>query len=237
MAGCDSLRATGIAAIFEKNLAIDVIVLDDAEDLPHVGREPDGTLNMVVVGPRGDTDILPIIESIRVSRPDLMIVAMSHTSGEEAILKVLMLGAKGMLHDACTPVQFEKAMHLVAEGALWAPRRIQAELIGRLLAEREAPGPRPAATARFTRREQEVLNLLLDGGSNREIAANLKIEERTVKSYVTRLMRKMGVKNRTALSVRAQGRATEDVQTGTVRLAEPSAKINTHNAESQLPSV
>ena len=60
----------------------------------------------------------------------------------------------------------------------------------------------------FTNREQQVLNLLLDGNSNREIAQSLKIEERTVKSYVTKLMQKMGVKNRTALTMRAQDRST-----------------------------
>jgi DNA-binding NarL/FixJ family response regulator len=60
----------------------------------------------------------------------------------------------------------------------------------------------------FTNREQQVLDLLLGGNSNREIARSLKIEERTVKSYVTKLMQKMGVKNRTALTMRAQDRST-----------------------------
>jgi two-component system nitrate/nitrite response regulator NarL len=55
----------------------------------------------------------------------------------------------------------------------------------------------------FTAREQQVLELLLDGQSNREIAKTLEIEERTVKSYVAKLMGKTGVRNRTALSMQA----------------------------------
>jgi DNA-binding NarL/FixJ family response regulator len=74
-------------------------------------------------------------------------------------------------------------------------------LIKRLLSSR---GSQPSiANVNFTGREQQVLNLLLDGRSNKEIAQSLKIEERTVKSYVTRLLRKMSVKNRTALSMLA----------------------------------
>ena len=222
--GCDVLRAAGLQAIFEKNPGIDVVVLEDAAALPELSHEPDSTLNIVVVGSQGDIDILQMIESIHASRPDLIILAMSHACGEEAILRVLMLGAKGILHDAITPGQFEKAVHLVATGSIWAPRRIQAELISRLLADREAQGPGSAASVSFTGREQQVLNLLLDGRSNREIALSLKIEERTVKSYVTRLMRKMGVRNRTALSVRAQGRSTEVPRPGPVHMAEPQKK-------------
>ena len=222
--GCDVLRAAGLQTIFGKKSGIDVVVLEDAASLPEFGHEPDSTLNMVVVGPQGGIDILQMIESIHASRPDLLILAMSHACGEEAILRVLMLGAKGILHDASTPGQFEKAVHLVATGSIWAPRRIQAELISRLLADRDAQSSGPAASVSFTGREQQVLNLLLDGRSNREIALSLKIEERTVKSYVTRLMRKMGVRNRTALSMRAQGRSTEVPRSSPVRLVEPQQR-------------
>jgi len=55
----------------------------------------------------------------------------------------------------------------------------------------------------FTDREKEVLELLVAGRSNKEIGAVLGIEERTVKAHVAKLMRKVGVQNRIALSVHA----------------------------------
>jgi DNA-binding NarL/FixJ family response regulator len=119
-----------------------------------------------------------------------------------------MLGAKGFLHEATTAAQFEKAVRMVAAGSLWAPRRVQADLIHRLLTTLESQRAAQTHGVSFTSREQQVLNLLLDGNSNREIAKSLMIEERTVKSYVTKLMQKMGVKNRTALTMRAQDRST-----------------------------
>ena len=55
----------------------------------------------------------------------------------------------------------------------------------------------------FTDRERQVLELLVGGSSNREIGNTLKIEERTVKAHVAKLMRKVGVQNRIALSIHA----------------------------------
>lgn len=202
--GLDDLRAAGLQAIFEKNSGVD-IVLGDASSLPSFDSESDSTINMVLVGTQGSADPLKTIGSIRAAHPALPVLVMSHTAGEEAILKVLMLGAKGFLHESSSPGQFEKALRMVASGSIWAPRRIQAELIQRLLAARDSQGHGPVARVSFTGREQQVLNLLLGGHSNREIARSLNIEERTVKSYVTKLMRKMGVTNRIALSVRAHG--------------------------------
>ena len=204
--GLDALRSAGLQAIFEQNTGIDIL-LEDVASLQRPGRGVDSTANMVVVGTKAGPDIFKVIGSIRSAHPGLPIIVMSHTSGEEAILRVLMLGAKGFLHEAVTPMQFEKAVRLVASGSIWAPRRIQAELIGRLLAVVESQRPGVQAGVSFTSREQQVLDLLLDGSSNREIARSLKIEERTVKSYVTKLMQKMGVKNRTALTMRVQDRS------------------------------
>ena len=61
----------------------------------------------------------------------------------------------------------------------------------------------PAGRVTFTDREKEVLELLVAGRSNKEIGSALGIEERTVKAHVAKLMRKVGVQNRIALSVHA----------------------------------
>ena len=63
-----------------------------------------------------------------------------------------------------------------------------------------------AAPMRLTVRERDVLGLLVGGGSNREIATSLGIDVATVKAHVGRLLRKFGVANRTALTVRAMQR-------------------------------
>ena len=61
----------------------------------------------------------------------------------------------------------------------------------------------PAGSVTFTVREKEVLELLVAGRSNKEIGSPLGIGERTVKAHVAKLLRKVGVQNRIALSVHA----------------------------------
>ena len=209
--GLDALRATGLQAIFEKNTGVDIL-MGDISSLP-VLLASGSNVNLIVVGANAGPDIFNVIASIRSAHPEYPIIVMSHASGQEAILRVLMLGAKGFLHESCTPSQFEKAIRMVADGSLWAPRRVQANLISRLLTALESQRAGQSTGVSFTSREQQVLNLLLDGNSNREIAKSLKIEERTVKSYVTKLMQKMGVKNRTALTMRAQDRSAAMLST------------------------
>lgn len=197
--GFDPLRATGLQVIFEENAGIQIIVENAQGQVGSGWLDP--SVKVVVVGTQLGVRTLKLIASIRSARPDLNILVMSPAAGDEAVLSVLNLGAKGFLHEASTPAEFEEAVRAVAAGSIWAPRRLQAELINRLLSSR---GSHPSiANVNFTGREQQVLNLLVDGHSNKEIARSLNIEERTVKSYVTRLLRKMSVKNRTALSMLA----------------------------------
>lgn len=229
--GLDALRATGLEAVFEKNTGIDIVV-QDVSSFPALNLEPSSEFNVALVGANAAPDIFSAIASIRSAHPGLPIIVMSHASGQEAILRVLMLGAKGFLHEASTPAQFEKAVRMVAAGSLWAPRRVQADLIDRLLTALESQRAGQTNGVSFTTREQQVLNLLLDGNSNREIAKSLSIEERTVKSYVTKLMQKVGVKNRTALTMRAQDRSISMLPPATLPLrADTSAPSQGSNTE------
>lgn len=196
---CDPLRAAGLEALFEENSGIEIHVESQPGEVGTGWLDP--AVGVVVIGTQLGGGTMKLIASIRSARPDVNILLMSPAAGDEVVLNVLSLGGKGFLHESCTPEQFEEAIRAVAGGNIWAPRRLQAQLIERLLASRD-PRQSPAA-ASFTQREQQVLNLLLDGRSNREIGNLLQIEERTVKSYVAKLMAKTGVKNRTALSMQA----------------------------------
>ena len=195
----DPLRGAGLQASFEGSAELEILLENSAAHFETGWLDP--SVQVVVVGTRLGAGTLKLIASIRAARPDIYILVMSPAAGNEAVLNVLNLGAKGFLHESTTAEQFEEAVRAVVEGCIWAPRRIQAELIDRLLWSRDPHAS--ASGVRFTGREQEVLNLLLDGQSNREIARSLRIEERTVKSYVAKLMRKTGVSNRTALSMHA----------------------------------
>jgi two-component system nitrate/nitrite response regulator NarL len=199
----DPLRVEGIRALFDDSSGIEIVPESDATSRTAAWLDP--TVQVAVLGAKTGEATPKMIETLRAARPDLHILVMSPAAGDEAALTVLALGVKGFIHDSASPAEFEKAIRVVASGAIWATRQVQSKLIARLLREQDAkPAP---ANASFTKREQEVLTLLLDGRSNREIARSLDIEERTVKAYVTSLMAKVGVKNRISLSMRTLSKA------------------------------
>lgn len=195
----EPLRVAGLQDLFLQHAGLRII--DGTRQGGGEGwRDP--SVNVGLVGAQFSTSgTLALIGAIRAGRSDLPVVIMSPATGDEAILAALSLGVKGFLHDTATGEQFEEAVRTVASGSIWAPRRLLAKFIDRMLAERDAQSA--PETHRFTARERQVMDLLLEGQPNREIASRLRIEERTVKVYVARLMRKMGVRNRTALSMRA----------------------------------
>ena len=97
-----------------------------------------------------------------------------------------------------------QAIRIVQQGSVWAPRRVLSMFIERVTS---SPGRIfPAGRVTFTDREKQVLELLVAGRSNKEIGSALGIEERTVKAHVAKLMRKVGVQNRIALSIHAASR-------------------------------
>jgi len=99
---------------------------------------------------------------------------------------------------AASPADFVQAIRIVSQGSAWAPRRVLSMFIERVSS---LPGSIfPAGRVTFTDREQEVLEMLVGGRSNKEIGATLGIETRTVKAHVSKLLRKNGVQNRVALS-------------------------------------
>ncbi len=140
-----------------------------------------------------------MMQHLRTVQPGVRVVITAPTSSDEVVLDALANGARGYVDEAAPASDFVNAIRIVHEGLIWASRRVLA-----LFVERSSHvGKRVPGRMDFTHREREVLEMLVAGRSNREIAVPLGIEERTVKAHVAKLMRKVGVQNRIMLSVHA----------------------------------
>jgi len=146
---------------------------------------------------------LEILETIRRARPDVRLIVIGPVGDHELIMNSIVAGARGYLDLTAGPEMVRQAVDAVTSGSIWAPRRLLSRLIDRLL---KLPDSSPVVSTQLTLRERQVLELILLARSNREIAAQLGIEERTVKSYVSRLMRKTGADNRIKLTISARSR-------------------------------
>jgi DNA-binding NarL/FixJ family response regulator len=144
------------------------------------------------------------IEIVRRARPDIRLIVIGPEGDDELVMNSIVAGARAYLDPTAGPDIVRQAIEIVTSGSIWAPRRLLSRLIDRLL---KVPDTIQTAAPQLTARERQVLELILMARSNREIAAQLGIEERTVKAYVARLMRKTGVDNRIKLSMSATSMA------------------------------
>ncbi|HJT00157.1 MAG TPA: response regulator transcription factor [Terriglobales bacterium] len=191
----DPLRFVGFRALFDSEPDFELVSSSVAE-LAHQEN-----IDLVLLGSRGGPNLFDVMASLKAARPDLRIIVTGSGADEETILKAIAAGAKGYVDEAATPSEFTQAIRIVNQGSVWAPRRVLSMFIERVSS---SPGRIfPAGRVTFTDREKEVLEMLVAGRSNKEIGAALGIEERTVKAHVAKLMRKVGVQNRIALSVHA----------------------------------
>lgn len=143
---------------------------------------------------------LEVLDAIHRARPSVRLIVIGPEENDELILRSIMAGARAYLDQTASPETVRTAIDAVIGGSIWAPRRLLSKLIDRLL---KVPDPSLTNVPHLTDREREVLDLILQARSNREIAEQLGIEERTVKAHVGRLMRKTGSDNRIELSMRA----------------------------------
>ena len=191
----DPLRFVGFRALFDSEpdfelSACSVVDLPTRQDV-----------DIVLLGSHGNQNLFDAMAGLKAARPGLRIIVTGSGAEDETILKAIAAGAKGYIDEAAPPSDFAMALRMVNQGSVWAPRRVLSTFIERVSA---SPGRIfPAGRVTFTDREKEVLELLVAGRSNKEIGSVLGIEERTVKAHVAKLMRKVGVQNRIALSVHA----------------------------------
>jgi DNA-binding NarL/FixJ family response regulator len=191
----DPLRFVGFCTMFDSEPDFELI----SASLPEVATLIN--VDLILLANRQGQNLFDLMASLKATSPDLRIIVTGCGMEEEMILKVIAAGAKGYLDEAASPTEFVQAMRVVSQGSVWAPRRVLSMFIERVSA---APGRIfPAGRATFTNREKEVLKMLVEGRSNKQIGAPLGIGERTVKAHVAKLMRKVGVQNRIALSVHA----------------------------------
>ena len=189
----DPLRVLGLKTIFSESAKLEIVHLS----IP--GALNDANLSLVLIDAECTPHLFELIAAFRQARPQLKLMVLGGDVGEGQIERVIGAGAKGYLPLTTPETEIRTAVESVHDGSVWAPRNV----ISRLVENRLLDHPQSPATAlpRFTARELQVLRLLRAGKSNREIAASLRIDAGTVKAHIGRLMRKVGVSNRTALTM------------------------------------
>lgn len=196
-----------------------VAILSTEEDLEIVGEAADGEQAVALCRQvRPDVVLMdvrmPRMDGVEATRrvttehrpdaPPTRVLILTTFDLDELVHAALRAGASGFLLKDAPPDQLVHAIRVVAEGeALLAPS-VTRRLIGHFAALRPASGTSVRAAqaiARLTDREREVLTLVARGRSNTEIAAAAFVTESTVKTHVSRIFAKLGVRERVQAAV------------------------------------
>lgn len=154
----------------------------------HAQHRPDVTLMDIRMPGMGGIEAM---QAIRARTPQARFVALSTYSGDEEIRRALQAGASAYLTKDVLDDELVKTIRLVHAGRAYLPPAVAATLA--------AHATRPELTAR----ELEVLELIVGGLGNRQIAQRLHIAEYTVKNHVKNVLSKLGVEDRTQAATSA----------------------------------
>ncbi len=189
----EPIRLEGFASIFEEPPGESYAPL--APVFGTIGELlSDSTLAFLVIDLNSPSAGVETLEAIRRRRPDMRLIVIGPEGDDQLVMDLIKAGARAYLNSKAGPRIVRQAVEVVTKGSIWAPRRLLSRLIDQLLGSTEAG--QSLAAPNLTNRERQVLELILLARSNREIARQLGIEERTVHGHVGRLLRKTGAENR-----------------------------------------
>ncbi|MCX3288903.1 response regulator [Streptomyces nigra] len=147
-----------------------------------------------------DGDGVTVCRELRSQMPELACLMLTSFDDEEALLDSIMAGASGYVLKQIQGSDLVSAVRTVAAGQSLLDPSATAKLMARLRQGQE-PEPEPDALPGLTEREREILALIGEGLTNRQIGQRLYLAEKTVKNHISRLLAKLGVERRIQAAV------------------------------------
>jgi two-component system, NarL family, response regulator DevR len=146
-----------------------------------------------------DGDGIEVCRDLRSAMPDLKCLMLSSYADDDALFSAIMAGASGYVLKNVKGNDLKSAVRRVAAGDSLLDPALTSQLMARVRGESE----KDEVIARLTAQERKILQLIADGKTNRQIADELFLAEKTVKNYVSNLLSKMGFSRRTEAAVYA----------------------------------
>ena len=204
----------GLLAVLDSEPDIEVVgdagggaqALDLLASLDSEGRRPDVIVMDLQMAP---IDGIESTRQVRALYDDIEVVALTSFAEEERVHAALEAGASGYLLKDSDADDVAAAVRAAHRGELQLDPGIARRLMSSLRAGR---GDEPASE--LTSRELDVLRLVAAGKPNKQIAAELAISERTARTHVSRILRKLGLSSRTQAALWAVREGLVEVKSG-----------------------
>ena len=201
----------GLRALFGASDGIEVVG-EAATAAEALSRIPSVRPSVAILDVRlPDGSGIEVCREIRSSRPDIACVMLTSYADDEALFAAIMAGSAGYVLKRVGGMDLVDDVRRVAAGQSLLDPALAAQVLERL---RHDSGGDPLM-AGLTPQERRILDLVADGRTNRQIAAELYLAEKTVKNYVSNLLAKLGMERRTqaaAYAARVAERAARELR-------------------------
>lgn len=190
------------------------VILEAEPDIGVVGEAGDGAEAVDLIREHSPTvallDIrMPVMDGLHAARqviatcPDTRVLILTTFDADDYVYEALRVGASGFLLKDAPAEQLVTAVRCLAAGDALIDPVITRRLISRFAVAARPPEGLPDDLRQLTARELDVFRLVARGLSNIEIARELVVEENTVKTHVSRILMKLGLRDRVQAVVRA----------------------------------
>ncbi|MEV8474034.1 response regulator transcription factor [Streptomyces sp. NPDC051173] len=182
----------------------DITVVGEAGTIDHaLARGPALRPDVAVLDVRlPDGDGITVCRELRSRMPGLACLMLT-SFDDDALLDAIMAGAAGYVLKQIKGSDLVAAIRTVASGQSMLDPATTTRLMSNLRGEQEDSEPEDARLADLSPREHEILTLIGDGLTNRQIGRQLFLSEKTVKNHISRLLAKLGVERRIQAAVLA----------------------------------
>jgi DNA-binding NarL/FixJ family response regulator len=194
----------GLSALLRKQKGLKLLASSAKPDvIPQLGpwQRPDVILLDLGLGDRGSIEV---VRGIRQTSPESRLIAMGLIPVKSEILGLVKEGVSGFVLKDASITDFVSAIRAVAAGHKVFPSSLTESLLSQILEDASRKGKVELADVKMTTREAEIVDLITDGLSNKEIATRLHIATDTVKSHVHNILEKLSLRSR--VQVAARGR-------------------------------
>jgi len=194
----DQTKAESLVAIIGRNPGLSIVSVVSRRETaikqlrlkPHVLLVNPGVLKQKTQG--------RFVKSALEQSPDTKIVFLhEELPDDNTLISDLRMGIRGYIRRNDPPALIAKAIVAVHAGEIWAERRVLEMTITKHMLLPDSFRTHVSTLQPLTCREMDMLNLVIQGATNREIADQANISERTVKTHLYRVYRKLNVKSRT----------------------------------------
>ncbi len=163
------------AVAFATRARPDVVIIED--------RQPD------LSGPE-------VIRQIRAESPESAFIVLADAEGTTRLRQAIVAGASGFVAKSASAIELIEAVRTVGHGGSYLSRTVTDQVVD---AFRSPASEAPRVSSLLTKRQREVLMLIADGHSTKEIAAKLGISEKTAQTHRAKLMGKTGIRKSSSL--------------------------------------